>query len=95
VTGRAMISEATPRRVRAALAGLAAAVGSLFLSIPATAIMAGLLRPAQMDSMQTARGALEFQRAYVDVSLLPALVCAIVMFIAAFVWMLRRRASER
>jgi hypothetical protein len=83
------------RRLKAALVGVAAAVGSLLLSIPATAIIAARgLRPAQLDNMRTDGGGFEFQAEYIDVSLLPALVFAMLTFVVAFMWMLRRRATK-
>jgi hypothetical protein len=90
-----MISEAMIRRLKAACAGCAVAVGSLFVSIPATVITASRLRSTQVDSMRTDHGGLEFQAAYVDVSLLPALVAAMLTFVVAFMWMLRRPATKQ
>ena len=88
-----MISKRMTGRLKAAAAGCAAAVASLFLSIPATVIMAGSRQSAHMDNLPTSGSGFEFQAAYVDVSLLPALLVAVLTFVAAFIWMLRRHAT--
>jgi hypothetical protein len=89
------VAEAMSHRLKAALAGLAAAVASLFLTLPATAIITSRLPAVQMDNLQTDGGGLEFQAAYIDVSLLPALVFAVLTFVMAFMWMLRTRATKQ
>ena len=83
------------RRLNAALVSVAAAAGSLFLSIPATVIMASGLRSAHMDDTPTSSGGVDFQVVYVDVSLVPALLVAVLTFVIAFMWMLRRRATVK
>jgi hypothetical protein len=78
---------------KSVLAGMAAALGSLFLSIPVTlTIAAGMLR-SRVASIPTTHDGIEFQRSVIDVSLGPATGVALLAFLAGFSWMLRRESG--
>jgi ABC-type sulfate transport system permease subunit len=79
------------RRFKALLAGVAAAVASLFVSLPATVVMAERFS-STVNQFSSANDEITFRTAVTDISLLPAFLLAVAAFVSTFIWMRRREA---
>jgi ethanolamine transporter EutH len=80
--------------MKAIVAGVAAGVASLFVSIPASVILAERLSsPAKQ--VQAAGDEFSFQASFVDVNLVPAIVLALLIVVVVFTWLERRRPVNR
>jgi hypothetical protein len=79
------------RRLKAILAGVAAAVASVLVSLPVTVVIAERLSTT-INPVPSESDELTFRTTVTDVSLLPAIVLAVAIFAATFVWMRRREA---
>lgn len=81
------------RRLKAVVISLAAGVASLFVSIPASVIVAERLSPSA-KGVQAAGDGLSFQMTFVEVNLVPAIVVALVIVVVVFTWIQRRRPAN-
>jgi ethanolamine transporter EutH len=79
------------RSLKALLAGVAAALASLVVSLPATVVIADRFS-ATVNQLPSANDELTFRAAVTDVNLLPAFLLAVVIFGTMFTWMRRRAA---
>lgn len=81
----------TRRRLNAILAGVAAALASLLVSLPATVAIADRFSTS-VNPVPLANDELTFRTTVTDVNVLPAFLLALAIFAATFVWMGRRQA---
>ena len=79
------------RRLKAILAGVAAAVASLLVSLPATVAIADGFSTT-VNPVASANDELTFRTTVTDINLLPAFLLALSIFAAAFMWTRRREA---
>ena len=79
------------RGLKAILAGVSAALASLLVSLPATVAIAERFSTT-VNPVPPANDALTFRATVTDVNLLPALLLALAIFAATFMWMGRREA---
>jgi hypothetical protein len=75
---------------KAVLAGVAAALTSLLVSLPATVVIAGRLSTT-VNPVPSADDALTFRTTVTDLNLLPAFLLALAIFAATFSWMRKRQ----
>jgi hypothetical protein len=78
------------RGLKAILAGVAAALASLLVSLPATVIIERF--STTVNPVLPPRDELTFRTTVTDVNLLPAFLLALSIFAAAFMWTRRREA---
>jgi hypothetical protein len=81
------------RRLRAALVGVALAVVSLMVTVPASVILA-LYWSSPITQTESSTEGFSFSVSTADVTLVPSLVCAVLIFGLAFLWVQRRREAQ-
>ena len=79
------------RGLKAVLAGVAAALASLLVSLPASVLIADRFSTT-VNPLPSDNGELSFRATVTDVNLLPAIVLALAIFASALMWMRRREA---
>jgi hypothetical protein len=70
------------------LAGIAMALGSLLISVPATFIIADRILTSQLGPIDTTHGGA--QVGHISINPLPGLVVALLAFLGGFYWIFRR-----
>jgi hypothetical protein len=79
------------RGLKAILAGVAVALASLLVSLPATVAIADRFSTT-VNPVASANDELAFRTTVTDINVLPALLLALAIFAATFMWMGRREA---
>ena len=79
------------RGLKAILAGVAVALASLLVSLPATVAIADRFSTT-VNPVASANDELAFRTTVTDINVLPALLLAVAIFAATFMWMGRREA---
>jgi len=77
------------RGLKAILAGVAVALASLLVSLPATVAIADRFSTT-VNPVASANDELAFRTTVTDINVLPALLLAVAIFAATFMWMGRR-----
>jgi len=79
------------RGLKAILAGVAAALASLLVSLPATVAIADRFSTT-VNPVASANDELAFRTTVTDINVLPEVLLALAIFAATFMWMGRREA---
>ena len=81
------------QRLKAVFAGMAAVAVSLLVTVPASVILAEY-RSTPVGQVQSSSDELSFSTRVIEVSLVPAIVCAAAIFVLTFLWVQRRRETR-
>jgi hypothetical protein len=79
--------------LKAVLGGLACGIVSLFVTVPASVILAE--RRAAPTALERSGDGLSIQASFVDVNLLPSFAVASLIVVVAFMWIRRRRVGHQ
>jgi len=79
--------------LKAVLGGLACGIVSLFVTVPASVILAE--RRTAPTALERSGDGLSIRASFIDVNLLPSFVVASLIVVVAFIWMRRRRVRHQ